>query len=128
MEKHGPLSDAQYQERVRQLQRRRERQQEDDLRDLMRAPWGRRFVYWFVFERGNLHGSVFDGGIKDGVSASQHMALAEGRRELAGELLERVKEHAAAQYLEMMAEQVAQRQADLSIQHREEEPQQEIEQ
>ena len=35
MTRAGPLSDAQYQERLRQMQKRRRRQREEDLRNLM---------------------------------------------------------------------------------------------
>lgn len=54
-----------------------------DLEECMRFPWGRRMLGRIIFNVAGLEARSFDPGIKDGVCHSQHMARAEGMREVA---------------------------------------------
>lgn len=113
MDKEGPLSDAQYQERLRQIRKRREQQKAADLQQLMEQPWGRRLFYSFVFEHGGLHGPSFNTGIK--YEAALNTVFNEGRRALAGELLSLVLKECPNQYLAMLGEEIKNRQGALAL-------------
>lgn len=106
---HGKLSDAQFQERVRQTRRRLEAQRVEDLQHVMRTDSGKRFVYSLAFERGKLHGPSFHGHQKDGLSNALCSAHVEGRRGLASELIDDVKKHCLPEFLEMMGTQIKER-------------------
>lgn len=111
----GKLSDAQYQDRVRKVQKERERQVTDDLLELVRHEWGRRLAYWLIFEHGRVHGLCFDPGIKDGLCASLHQAKAEGRRESAHELHAMISAVAPEAVIAMMGERGKRALVDLSL-------------
>lgn len=113
---HGHLSDAQYQNRVREIEKRRERQRVDDLRKLLKDPAGRRVFYYIIFELGRLNELSFNPAIKDGVNSSQHMAINEGCRSLAREFKTNIEDADSDGFLTMMAEEIAERHKALNYQ------------
>lgn len=122
----GELSNAQYQERLREIQRRRKRELTDKLAILMQHEWGRGLVYWLVFELGKLHSATLDKGIKDGVAAAIHAAHADGRRAMASDILAQVQAMPGP-YMQMIHEQIAAREAELSLKARAVNPEEGVE-
>lgn len=116
-ERPGKLSDAQYQDRLRQAQRERERDLADDLERLLAGEWGRRLAYWLVFEHGRLHGLSFDAGIRDGACAALHQAKAEGRREAAHELYAMLLDASPSGAVAMMSERTKRAVADMALEN-----------
>jgi len=124
--KQGNLSNEQYQERVRQANKQRDRQRDDDLRELMKQAWGRRLVYWLVFgdpstERpkefvGRLNTSVFDSGIKDGLSCAILAARIDGARMFAMEFHNDLERVAPSALVTMLEEQLHDRVVALALQ------------
>lgn len=117
-ERQGPLSDAQYQDRLRLVERVRARQRDQDMKTLMSHAWGRRLAYTLGFELGRLHAQSFAPSVKDGVAMLGITAHREGRREMAADFIGRIQEVAPDLYLTMMAEQIHERQTDLALEHR----------
>jgi hypothetical protein len=115
MSTHGKLSDPEYQRRVNSYRRNREINREDHVRQLMDTESGRDFAYWIVYELGRLERPSFNANIKDGACAAMHQAHAEGRRELAMEVLGLLQDMTPRQVLLMRDEQEAQRQAELAV-------------
>lgn len=109
----GNLSDPQFQDKMRDAGRRRERQREDDLKSLMRHDWGRRVVYWVVYDLGRSMSVSFDPRIKG--DSSLHTHFADGRRDLAIDVYNEIQRLAPRELLAMMAEQISAAQADLAL-------------
>lgn len=109
------LSEKQQKERLRAVESKRKLDHETDLRALMGEPWGRRFVYWLVFELGRLEAPSFDPAIKDGVCAAIHQARNEGFREMASAIMGRLQTETPEQYMAMLAEHIQARQVDLAF-------------
>jgi hypothetical protein len=114
----GKLSDNQYQQVLRDIRKRQDRQREADLRSMMAQEWGRRLCHWLVFDLGKLQTSSFNPSIKDGYCAALHSARSEGARDFAIELHNEVQRLAPQQFLTMMSEQVRDLQADLALEDR----------
>jgi hypothetical protein len=108
---------ASAQQAVRDIEKRRRREHEEDLHSLMSHDWGRRLCYWLIYELGGLHAPSFAGGIKDGVCAALHSAKTEGFREMAGAVMQQVQSLALNDYLIMMSEQIQNRQAEMQHIH-----------
>lgn len=113
VDERGKLSDAQFQARLRDIAKRRERQREEDLRQLMRHDWGRRVAHWIVFDAGRLQAVSFNPAIKG--DSSLHTHFAEGRRDLAIDVHNELQRLSPRECVAMMQEQVNAAESDLAI-------------
>ena len=121
----GKLSNEQYQNRVRQANNQRDRQRDDDLKQLMSTSWGRRLAYWLIHgdpstERpkefiGRLGSSVFDSSIRDGVGCAILAARVDGARMFAIELHNDIERVTPGALVTMLEEQLHDRVVALAL-------------
>lgn len=114
----GPLSDPQHQDRLRIMERARERQHENDLERLMNETWGRRLAYWLIYELGSLQSNAFAFDMKH--ATAEHTAYRCGRQEPARRLQGELQDIAPRQWIEMLDEQNLERIAGLALEQRDE--------
>lgn len=117
----GKLSDSQYQQVLRDIQKRADRQREEDIRTIMDTEAGRRFIYWVIFDKGKLQDRSFTSGVenvKDGIHAALRMARIEGSRVLAIDLHNDVRDTTPMAFLTMMSEAVRSMEANLAQEQR----------
>jgi hypothetical protein len=100
---------------MRGIQRRRERQREDDLRQLMAEDWGRRIAHWVVFDMCGLQASSVDMGIKDGLCSALHAFHRQGAQGVGIDVHNEMQRLAPKQVLLMAEEQIRASQADLAL-------------
>lgn len=108
------LVDPERQSALRTIVRRRELQHEKDLELLMKADWGRRLLYRWVFVTGGIESGTFNEAIKDGIAAALHSAIGEGRRSLARDMLVEVQRLYPELAVKMIEQETAARAADLA--------------
>ncbi len=108
-------TDAQYQDRVRNLERRRERQHAEDLRWFMAQPAALRVAYRWIYELGRLEAASFEPAIRDGVMAFGLTARNEGIRELAASIKEEMQRANPGNWVRMIEEEIRAREADLAL-------------
>lgn len=98
-----------------ELEKRRKRQLDDSLKEIMASESGRKFMHWLIFEQCRMFGAVTDLAIKDGHCASLHSWLEDGRRQVGMDLLNYVQALAPAEQLLMVEEKIREQRSDLAL-------------
>jgi hypothetical protein len=110
-------TDAQIAARIERI----EEQRDGDLRNLLSQDWGRRLVYWLVFDVGGMCAGSFDETKRDGNNTGMFTAYNEGRRAAGIDIFNRVESASRGSVLEAWKEQsLAVAQAALVTEHNDE--------
>lgn len=100
MSRRGIAGSERAQRVLRQAEKRLARQREDDLRELLSLPAGRRFVWRLVDEIAGVHGTTFTGN-----SQTFHL---EGRRSVGIDLMLEIQRLDPGLWLQVVADRMQQ--------------------